>query len=72
MGGSKRNQGHFQVFPLGTLGEGAGLGRESRVLFGGTWVAQSVEGLDFSSGRDLMVGAIKPSIRLCTDSLEPA
>lgn len=31
-GDNKRDQGCIQVFPVGTLGGGASLGRESRVL----------------------------------------
>ena len=40
----------------------------------GAWVAQSVKhlSLDFSSGHDLTVRGIKPHVRLCTDSAEPA
>ena len=40
----------------------------------GAWVAQSVKrpALDFSSGHDLAVHEIKPHVRLCTGSLEPA
>ena len=40
----------------------------------GAWVAQSVEPLtlDLSSGHDLTVCGIKPCVRLCTDSTEPA
>ena len=40
----------------------------------GTWVAQLVKRLtlDLSSGLDLTVPGIKPHIRLCADSAEPA
>ena len=40
----------------------------------GTWMAQSVKHptLDFSSGHDLTVHGIKPCLRLCTGSMEPA
>ena len=45
-----------------------------KVTIQGTWVAQSVECLtiNFCSGHDLRVCGIKPCIRLCTDSMEPA
>ena len=38
------------------------------------WVAQLVKHptLDFGSGHDLAVHEIKPCIRLCADSVEPA
>ena len=44
------------------------------LVFWGTWVVQSVEHstLDFGSGPGLKVGEIKPSVRLCTDSVKPA
>ena len=40
----------------------------------GAWVAQSVKRLtlDFSSGYDLTVCEIEPSIELCADGTEPA
>ena len=40
----------------------------------GAWVAQLVirSTLDFGSGHDLTVHEIKPHVRLCTDSMEPA
>ena len=40
----------------------------------GTWVAQAVKRLDFSSGHRLTVvgSGIEPCLGLCTDSTEPA
>ena len=40
----------------------------------GPWVAQLVKllSLDFSLGHDLVVHEIKPCVRLCADSAEPA
>ena len=40
----------------------------------GAWVAQSIKPLtlDFSLGHDLTVRGIKPHVRLCADSAEPA
>ena len=40
----------------------------------GTWVAQLVKHptLDLGSGHDLMVHGIKPHVRLCAASMEPA
>ena len=40
----------------------------------GTWVAQSVKQPTVESGsdHDLTVHGIKPRVRLCTDSMEPA
>ena len=43
-------------------------------VFGGTWVAQSVERLtlDFGSGHDLTVHGVEPCVRLGADISEPA
>ena len=46
-----------------------------KLLFdGGAWVAQSVKRpmLGFGSGHDLTIHEIKPRVRLCVDSSEPA
>ena len=50
------------------------MARQSKQSKRGAWVAQSVKRptLDFHSGQDLTVHEIKPRIKLCTGSAEPA